>query len=48
VLQNATVEAAAAVCNVNVSALTAELAQYGKGNCPALTNATRIAKVVYI
>jgi hypothetical protein len=46
VLQNATVAAAAALCDIDVNVLSAQLDRDGKGNCPALTNVTQVAKVV--
>ena len=47
VLQNASIVAAAVLCDVNVNVLTNQLDQDGKGSCPALTDITQIGKVVY-
>lgn len=47
VLQNVTVPVAAALCDIDVNVLSGQLDQNGHGSCPALTNITKVAGVIY-
>lgn len=45
ILQNVSVPVAAALCNINANVLSAQLANFQKGDCPAFTTSKQIAWV---